>query len=236
METRGCLMDFCDNLEDFNAMLARRYQLCDEECRPKLEKSPLKDPIAKILIELRREENYSKSVLIIGSYHGKNDTRLQDIKGKLNNLGYQAFLVKDIPSQLHGSLMQKFVNLASQSHFIVCENSFASGHIDELRKCVEDEFITCILQKTNRKATSLQLHFPYYHTFIETFCCGNSSNVNRYVCRHKAPNLDKAIESAIEWAEDHFRKRCEILSKIYPHQTLEHTSDFTIFPNSLTTI
>lgn len=213
-DTRGCLMDFCNRLTDFNFMLAKKYYLCDY-CKENIEGHSWKLFI-KLLSELRSEKGYSKSVLLIGSYNKESEDKLEKIKSKLNNLGYQAFLARDVPDYHRGSRERKFVNLASQSHFIVCENSFASGHIDELRMCIGNEFVTCILQESKHNATSLQIHYPYLYKFIKIFCYGkDEKNINHHVCRYRAKDLDSAIEKASQWAEQFYERYEDVFYKIY---------------------
>jgi len=215
-ETKGCLMDFCNNLQDFNAMLAHRYYLC-EECSQQIVENKLRDPIIKILTELRREEGYSESVLVIGSYNNEGNIRLEQIKNKLSILGYQPQFVKDIPDRYHGSRERKFLNLACQSHFIICENSFPSGHIDELKICVQCEFITCIIQETNHIATSMQAHYHTMYNFINFFCYGTRSNINRHICKHVSKNLNSCVEQAVKWAENVNKRIQEDNANINPN-------------------
>jgi hypothetical protein len=213
-ETRGCLMDFCNSLIDFNAMLARRYFLCNN-CKDSL-KGPPSELFKKLLSELRSEKSYSKSILVIGGYNRNSENKLEKIKNKLNDLGYQAFLVRGVPDSHHGSRERKFVNLASQSHFIVCENSFASGHIDELKICIGNEFVTCILQESDHKATSLQIHYPYLYNFVEIFCYGGvRKSTNHHICRHTTEDLESAIDKASQWAEEFWNKYEDVLDEIY---------------------
>jgi len=107
--------------------------------------------------------------------------------------------------------------LGAQSHFIICENSFTLGHIDELKMCVQNEFVTCVLQEGSRGATSMQAHYRYWYTFIDVFCYGTESNVNRSICRQVSGTLDSCIELAARGTEDFYRRWNEIYPRVYPN-------------------
>jgi hypothetical protein len=80
------------------------------------------------------------------------------------------------------------------------------------------DVITGILQECNRSATSMQVHYHYMHTFIDVFCYGTGSNINRYICRQTSTNLDSCIELAARLAEGAYRRVQEVYANIYPNE------------------
>jgi hypothetical protein len=43
--------------------------------------------------------------------------------------------------------------LASNSRFVICDNTVSSGHIDELRICATNRFVIAIVQEEGKGAT-----------------------------------------------------------------------------------
>ncbi|UCH88406.1 MAG: hypothetical protein JSV49_09090 [Thermoplasmata archaeon] len=54
-ETRGCIMDFCEELTDFNEVLIEGYKLCREECQDVLKETPYNEVINNITNGLKKD-------------------------------------------------------------------------------------------------------------------------------------------------------------------------------------
>lgn len=214
-ETLGCIMDYCNNLKDFNEMIGKKYHFCDEKnCFKKIKRERLGDSILAIANELRKE--YVKTVLVLGKYSGEGMQRLRETADIVKSLGYQPIISKDVPDKAYHSIERKIINLGSAAHIIVCENTFASGHIDELRLCVENEFITGIVKETGKGATWMQAHYPFYHNYIKVFCYNGDAKANDIVCSKIHPTLKDAVKDAVEWAEKKNKEFEKILTQLYP--------------------
>jgi hypothetical protein len=96
-----------------------------------------------------------KYVLIIGKY-GEDRPRLERIRYVLKDFGLIGVLVDDLPDIEEQSLAEKMVTFASIARFVICDDSTASGHINELDICSERRFTTAILRPKGRGATVMQ--------------------------------------------------------------------------------
>jgi predicted aspartyl protease len=143
-----------------------------------------------------------KHVLVLGQ-----DTteiqRLRAIQQRLKFHGYDGIVVKDIADIEIQSVEEKVNMLASLCAFVVCENSTPSGHIDELKICSLNRFVTAVLQEEGRGATWMQADYAVDYTFIETF---------RY------PNLEEissVVDKAVEWSRKKIEERKVIFNRLY---------------------
>jgi len=138
------------------------------------------------------------------------------IKGKIYNtpviaidnldfalIGYDGIIVKEISDIEIQSVEEKVNMLASLSRFIICDNSFTSGHIDELKICASNRFTTAIIQEVNKGATWMQSDYSVDYNFMQTFTYSDIS---------KIPD---AVKQSVTWAEEQLKKRTAILNSIY---------------------
>jgi len=130
--------------------------------------------------------------------------KLQAIQSTVNGMGYRGLIAKDIEDFRIQTLEEKVELLGSLCRFVICENSVASGHIDELKICANNHFVTAILQQIGSGATRMQADYEMDYSFIKTFTYADVKNV------------DDAVRSTIEWAEQKIRERQEALGRFYP--------------------
>lgn len=143
-----------------------------------------------------------KTVLLLGQDTSEID-RLRSIQAKLQDIGYTAIVVKDIADIDIQSVEEKVNMLASLSRFVICENSTTSGHIDELKICAANRFVTAILQQEGMGATWMQADYPIDFSFIETF---------HY---RTLADLPHTVGQAIEWAEKKLNERKLYFNRLY---------------------
>ena len=129
--------------------------------------------------------------------------RLRAIQQRLKSHGFEGVVVKDITDIEIQSVEEKVNMLASLSAFVVCENSYPSGHVDELKICSLNRFVTAILQEKGRGATWMQADYPVDFSFIETF---EYSNVNE---------IGSAVDKSVEWALKKIDERKAFFNSIY---------------------
>jgi clan AA aspartic protease len=129
--------------------------------------------------------------------------RLRTIQRRLKFHGYEGVVVKEITDIEIQSVEEKVNMLASLCAFVVCENSQPSGHIDELKICSLNRFVTAILQEKGRGATWMQVDYPVDYSFIETFTYSNANEI------------DSAVDKAVEWARKKMDQRKESFNSIY---------------------
>lgn len=152
-------------------------------------------------------QKYRKNcVLVIGNDTDKDSLlRLQRIQDKLRSLNYEGILLKDYPDIQEQTIEEKLNLFGSIARFIICENSFYSGHIDELSICARNRFVTVIIQETGRYTTYLQMCYPMDFSFIKKI---------EYV-----PDLlEDSVAKAVHIAESLVIKRKRALNKEYKYR------------------
>jgi hypothetical protein len=148
-----------------------------------------------------------KNVVLILGQDTTEIHRLYLIRETLNKLGYQGIIVKEIKDIELQTIEEKVNMLASLSRFIICDNSFASGHIDELKICWFNRFTTAIIQEEGKGATWMQADYSIDINTMKTF---------KYPDFSKIPEITK---KAITWAENHLKTRTEKLNSLYTWRT-----------------
>ncbi len=159
--------------------------IAEDADRSHLLESFFLDPTARAYAARRKSR--AKTVLVIGSYGDEGIKQLRSIEGRLFNLGYDPVLIVDYPSEGE-SWESKMLSFATISRFVVYEATFASGAIDELAICKNNELITAVLHERGRMATAMQAHYPLEHAFIKFF-------------PYQADSLESSLKTATEWAE-----------------------------------
>ncbi len=129
--------------------------------------------------------------------------RLRAIQQRLNFHHYEGVVVKDITDIEIQSVEEKVNMLASLSAFVMCENSCPSGHIDELKICAQNRFVTAILQEEGRGATWMQADYSVDFSFINTFAYPN------------VDEIPQAVDKAVGWARMKIKERKEFFNRIY---------------------
>jgi predicted aspartyl protease len=142
------------------------------------------------------------TVLILGQ-----DTteiyRLRAIQNSLKRHGYTGIIVKDIVDIDIQSIEEKVNMLASFCRFIICDNSFPSGHIDELKICAFNRYVTTIFQEKGHGATMMQADYQLDFSFMKTFIYSNIKNI------------DTTVDDAIKWTEIKIEERRKYFNKLY---------------------
>lgn len=120
--------------------------------------SKAKDEVLAALVDIRCAERTAlevseyvarlreKRVLLLGAYDGEGNTRLAALAKGLEQLGYEPFLVRDVPDSPEQDLRQKVLLLGSLSRFVVADDSSPSGHLVEMELCRTSGWITVVLR------------------------------------------------------------------------------------------
>jgi hypothetical protein len=138
--------------------------------------------------------NRSGRVLILGKDTGDGLARLRIIQKKLVDLGYDAILIKDQPDERGDSVLQKVLQYATSSRFVVLDNTEASGHLYELPHVSKSaECITAVLQERGRGSTWMVEDAFFRHNHWRKF-------------EFNPEELEVVVEQAAAWSED-FRER-----------------------------
>jgi predicted aspartyl protease len=141
-------------------------------------------------------------VLILGQDTTEIE-RLKSIKRRLASDGYIGIIVKEITDIEIQSVEEKVNMLASLCRFVICDNTVASGHIDELKICANNRFVTAILQEHGRGATWMQSDYCVDYSFMKTFYYPSSKE------------LEVVVDTAVEWAERKIKERRSKFNAIY---------------------
>lgn len=147
----------------------------------------------------RLKEN---AILILGQ-----DTteihRLRTIQKRLELHGYTGIIPKEVTDIGIQSVEEKVNMLASLCRFVICENSVPSGHIDELKICALNRFVTAIFQEKGKGATWMQSDYPLDFPFMKIFTYASPDEI------------DSAVDDAFQWAEDKIKEGQAFFNNLY---------------------
>ncbi len=147
--------------------------------------------------------NFKKATVLVLGQDTTEIHRLRAIQKRLKALGYTGIVVKDVADIEIQSIEEKVNMLASLCRFILCENSVASGHIDELKICASNRFVTAVLQQEGMGATWMQADYSLDYGFMKTFKYSDLEGIN------------SAVDASVEWAETKQEERRSFLNNLY---------------------
>jgi hypothetical protein len=131
----------------------------------------------------------SDSVLILGKDSGPGLNRLKRIAGKLEELGYYTYIVKEQRDRLGEGVIQKVMRFALSSKFVIVENTEASGHLFEFPHVAKAaECVTVVLQEEGQGATWM---------FEDAY----AKHRHWHRLAYKKDELEAAVVAAVAWAE-----------------------------------
>lgn len=145
-------------------------------------------------------------VLIIGKdSDDESMDKLRLIQKVLKEYNYDGIFLKDFPDIPEQAIEEKMNLFGSISRFVICENSFYSGHIDELSICAQNRFVTIILQEAGKYTTWLQECYPIDFKFIKKI-------------QYKSESLREIVAQAIKIAEKTVKERRQELNSLYSYR------------------
>lgn len=145
-------------------------------------------------------------VLVIGSYTSNEGSRmLERIKAELARRGYEPILLRDYPDIEEQTNEEKMNLFGHLSKFVICENSYPSGHIDELNICTRNRLVTVVLQQEGMGATWMQACYPIDFSFVK-------------MLTYRPDSIDTKIGEAIRVAEELVAERTRQLNQLYIHR------------------
>lgn len=146
----------------------------------------------------------SDSVLILGKDTKEGLLVLKRIQTYLDDLGFYTYLIKEAPDKIGESVMQKVLRYGLSSKFVIVENSEPSGHLYELPHITKfAELTTIVLQKKGVGAT-----WMFEDLYLRL------KNIQKF--EYEDEDLEKQINSGIEWANDYFRSFSDYQKRILP--------------------
>ena len=145
-------------------------------------------------------------VLVLGSYDGPGEQRLELITASLARAGYVPVLLKDIPDHPHHDLNQKCVALGSVARFVVVDDSSPSGHLSEFVSCQENNWVTILMHCDGQRSSFMTSMAHFDSNVIKEFDYSSST-------------LDSVVDKAAQWAEATLKKRSAQMESAYPWVT-----------------
>lgn len=164
-------------------------------------------PIAEYRSEAMAEKGVLSSiedtVIILGNYDEPFEDELRQIRDYLIRLGYDAFLIKDLPSQDEMSLEEKVKLWTTASRFCIMVDREASGHIKEY-EIVKSERKPLILLRPENGGS--------------TWMIGDDELIDlNYIKTFEFTDTPLgATEEGIQWAEDLLHERGKAYPEFYP--------------------
>jgi hypothetical protein len=143
---------------------------------------------------------------VLGDYSTAGTERLNAICQCLIDLGYEPFLVKDVPDIFGTDLQQKVVILGGLARFVIIDDSSPSGHLSEIQIAQQNRWTTVLLRARGM------------HSSWMTAGLSITSNViNEQEFDPIAPCT--GVEKAVTWAESQIRDLDRRYKKLYPWRT-----------------
>jgi len=149
------------------------------------------------------------TVLIIGKY-GDNTTKLREIQDVLQKNGYEGVLLQDFPDIEEQSLREKMALFACIARYVLCDDSFPSGHITELSICSQLRFTTAVLRPQGMASAAIDADLDKGSDFIKAFA-------------YDPDNLLSVLADALLWAEEKVRERSAEFNQLYKWRSPEKT-------------
>ena len=118
-------------------------------------------------------------------------------------MGLTGLILDEYPDIEEQFLAEKMVTYAAISRFVIVDDSFPSGHINELEICHERKFVTAVLRLGGRATTAMQSNISDEVSFIREF---------GYVDDEA---LKSAVFEAAKWANEEVEERAKTLNRKY---------------------
>ena len=168
------------------------------------------------IIQLISDSN-KRSVLILGKDSDEEGwEKIRRIKRLVSNKGYYPLILKELPELKHVSLGRKMLVLGALARFVLAEDSRPSGHIDEVKICAINEFVTATLREAGTGSTWMQVHYPITYSFMQRFCYeGAKGHVVDRLCGHIYQSLEEVVNAAVKWAEDRISEQERAFKDMY---------------------
>lgn len=159
--------------------------------------------LGQIIHVLSAIPSFKQSTILVLGQDTTQIIRLRAIQDRLREHGYTGIIVKDQTDIKIQSIEEKVNMLASLCKFVICDNTFPSGHIDELKICSLNRFVTAILQEEGKGATWMQADFPLDFSFMKIFTYSS------------AKQIGSAVDNAVQWAEGKIEERKAFFDRLY---------------------
>lgn len=141
------------------------------------------------------QRSLKNNVLVLGKDSDKEGRKkMEQIGEVVKDRGYIPIKLKELPNIEYLSPEDKMIRVGGLCRFIIAEDSRPSGHIDEVRLCVNCQYITATLREVGTGSTWMQAHYPVQYNFIKRFCYQNIKFVN--VLDHLCDKVNDSLDVA----------------------------------------
>lgn len=148
------------------------------------------------------------TVIILGNYDDPFEEELRQIRDYLISLGYDAFLIKDLPGQEEMSLEEKVKLWTTASRFCIMVDREASGHVKEYEIVKSERKPLALLRPQGGGSTWMIGDDELVDlNYIKTFEFSGSPI--------------ETAEAGVRWAEDLLNERGKAYPEFYPWKEVE---------------
>ncbi|MBZ5609489.1 MAG: hypothetical protein LAP38_14605 [Acidobacteriia bacterium] len=143
------------------------------------------------------------TVLVLGDYSTAGTERLNVVCQCLVDLGYEPFLVKDVPDIFASDLQQKVMILGGLARFVIIDDSSASGHLSEIQIAQQNRWTTVLLRARGMHSSWMTAGLSF-----------TSNVISEQEFDPLAPHI--GVEKAVAWAESQINDLDRKYKKLYP--------------------
>jgi len=213
--TSRFVVHYFEDSNDLAQLVTQAIQKIQPEIKPTISDEEIKRWESQIWQNI--VDSNKRSVLILGKDNDEEGWKnIQRIKRLVSSKGYYPLILKELPELEHVSLERKMLVLGALARFVIAEDSRPSGHIDEVKICAINEFITTTLREAGTGSTWMQAHYPTMYSFMNRFCYeGAKGHVGDSLCSHIYPSLEEAVHAAVKWAEDRISEQERAFKDMY---------------------
>lgn len=149
------------------------------------------------------------TIIILGNYKEPFKSELASVRDYLRDIGYDVFLIEELPETSEQSLSDKVRLWTTASRFCIMIDREASGHIKEY-EMVKDQRKPLVLLRPKESGS--------------TWMIGDDELVDlNYINTFEFQDSPlETLDDSVKWAENLLAKRGESYPKFYPWKTDEN--------------
>jgi len=181
----------------------KEFEIFWEKCTPHIQKSLLflhNSKAGDYYQKTKRKQmsiltHKEKSVIVLGKYGMPEEKELVIIRDYLISIGYEAYLLKELPESPNMTREQKVKLYSMASRFCVMVDSKASGHLVEYPFIKDLPTFLCILRQGRGSTSMIDYRDIKMNNYIESF-------------QYEETPME-VIDKAVEWAENSIKQQRE---------------------------
>lgn len=209
------VVKYFEDSRDLAQLVTQSIQEIQPEIKPTISDEEIREWSSRITQSI--VDSNKQAVLILGKDGDEEGMeKIRRIRRIVSNSGYYPLILKELPKFEHVSLERKMLILGAIARFVLAEDSRPSGHIDEVKICSINEFVTATLREAGTGSTWMQVHYPVMYSFMQRFCYEGSKKRKRdKLCNLVYRSLEEAVDAAIRWAEGRISDQQRAFKDLY---------------------